>query len=66
MSTAPDPLPERFVGWHRTGSCSPWRIAVEADTEDEAWAALLSAVDGGDKTVLPQGQDPNRRRPRPR
>jgi hypothetical protein len=54
--------PERFAytGWHRPHARARWRAVVEAESEDEAWAMLLAAVAGGDKTVTKSPADPNR------
>jgi hypothetical protein len=49
----------RRVGWHRPDHRSPWRMASEAATDDEAFNRLLNAVAGGDKVVLRSGDDPN-------
>jgi hypothetical protein len=51
-----------FAGWHRPSASSPWRRIVEAEGEDECWAMLLAASEGGDVTVLPSHCDPNRRK----
>jgi hypothetical protein len=37
-------------------------LVCQADTEDAALGKLLDAVRGGDKTVLPAGENPNERR----
>jgi hypothetical protein len=52
--------PVRFVGWWRRDAASPWRPLVYNSDEDRAFNRLLDAALGGDKLVLPAGQDPNR------
>jgi hypothetical protein len=66
-----DPAPAhlRFNGWHRPGPGRPWVLLVqgrEGEGEGPVLDRLLSAVAGGDKFVLPAGQDPNRRQARGR
>jgi hypothetical protein len=51
-----------YCGWHRPDKRSAWRLVCQADTEDAALGKLLDAVRGGDKTVLPAGENPNERR----
>jgi hypothetical protein len=51
-----------FVGWHRPGrGRKPWKAVARGETEAECFSRLLTAVAGGDKLVLPAGQDPNTR-----
>lgn len=54
-----------FVGWYRANRRQPWRLVVEADSEDAALDQLLNEPPG-DKIVLPAGRDPNRERERAR
>jgi hypothetical protein len=56
MSTTPT---KSFVGWHRHDRLSKWRAVVSGETEDEVYRQLLSMVRGGNKVILPTGQDPN-------
>jgi hypothetical protein len=56
MSTTPT---ESFVGWHRRDRLSNWCAVVTGDTEDAVYRQLLNMVQGGDKVILPAGQDPN-------
>jgi hypothetical protein len=53
------PAVRKFIGWCRRDTSKRWRAVVRADTEDEAWGAMLTSVQGGDKCVLPEGQDPH-------
>ncbi len=51
----------QFIGWFRPPG-GRWRKVVEAPDHDTALAGLLESAKGsGDLTVLPAGQDPNRR-----
>jgi hypothetical protein len=58
MQTRTDRL--AFTGWHRRSSAHPWRRTVQSEDENECWAMLLTAITGGDATVLPSHRDPNR------
>jgi hypothetical protein len=50
-----------FAGWHRQDHRQPWREVCRAGTEDEAWDSLLDHTAGGDKLILPVGENPNTR-----
>lgn len=54
-----------FTGWLRLPG-QPWRAVVDDAAEDEALARLMAEADrtpgrAKDLTVLPAGEDPNRR-----
>jgi hypothetical protein len=56
----PKPVP-RFTGWWRPDSRSPWHRIVHGGDETDVLNKLLDCVRGGDKCVLPAGQNPNER-----
>ena len=49
----------RYVGWHRNGPGFKWKAILGAETDTECLNKLLDFIRGGDKTVLPLGQNPN-------
>jgi len=53
--------PERpaFTGWHRPSARQPWRPVVQAESQEEAWAMLLTATASGDVTVTASHRDAN-------
>jgi hypothetical protein len=55
-----------WVGWWREHPPRPWQPVVRVRSEAEALDLLLQHYPGGDKCVLPSGQDPNRREARGR
>jgi hypothetical protein len=50
-----------FVGWWRPDPKTPWRRIVHGSDERAALNRLLNAVPGGDKVVLPAGNNLNAR-----
>jgi hypothetical protein len=59
------PLAATWAGWHRASKRHQWRRVLTAPSHDAAWGRLLDALAeqgerGGDSTVLPAHQNPNR------
>jgi hypothetical protein len=50
-----------FTGWHRPSARQPWRAVVQAESQDEVWAMLLTVTGGGDVTVTASHRDANER-----
>ncbi len=48
----------KYVGWHRLGPNLPWHRIAEAPDQLSCWR-LMRSPPGGDKVVLPVGEDPN-------
>ncbi len=47
-----------WVGWYRKDPSEPWRRIAEAADRRTCWH-LMAEPRGGDKVVLPAGEDPN-------
>lgn len=50
-----------FIGWYRRDRRSPWRAVVADNDESKCLNHLSDTVAGGDKVVLPRGENPNER-----